>query len=241
MRVDDAKNSERPDGLASASAVADSLPPADGHESVCTPVVSDSAHRASIRRSVGMPPVKGDFRPLRQLGSGSFGEVWLAEEWVDGHLWRLVAVKFLHPDQEGAAAALFQEVEKLGRLTRKRGIVDVYHFEVEGERPYFTMDYASEGSLAGLLTRERRLPVSRAATIFRQIAEALESLHFKGIIHCDLKPENVLLNDHFEPMLADFGQARLIGKGPPNTGSWFYMAPEQLASNDRDAETSCNI
>jgi eukaryotic-like serine/threonine-protein kinase len=207
-----------------------------------TPVQSESASHATVRLSLGMPTMKGDFRPLRQLGSGSFGEVWLAEEWVDGRNFRRVAVKFLDKGQEQAAAALYLEASRLATLAGKGGIVQIHDVVLDAERPYFTMDYAAEGSLAGLLSSLGSLPVPRALAIFRGIVEALEALHFKGIIHCDLKPENILLGDRHEPMIADFGQARLRGKGPPNIGSWFYMAPEQIGDDrSHDAETSCDV
>jgi serine/threonine protein kinase len=212
-----------------------------GHEGDRTPIQSESASHASVRLSLGMPTMKGDFRPIRQLGAGSFGEVWLAEEWVDGRNFRRVAVKFLDKGQE-QAAALYLEASRLATLSGKGGIVQIHEVVLDAERPYFTMDYAAEGSLAALISASGPLPVSRALAIFRGIVEALESLHFKGIIHCDLKPENILLGDRLEPMIADFGQARLRGKGPPNIGSWFYMAPEQIAEDrSHDAETSCDV
>ncbi len=217
--------------------------PINDSDSAKTPIASESARSASKRLSVGMPPVKQDYRPRHQLGSGSFGEVWLVEEWVNGKCLRLLAVKFLHPGHAGALTELFDEVEKLVPLIRERGIVHIHHFDIENERPYFSMDYAAEGSLAKLIASQddKRLPVSHALTIFRRIVEAIAAVHRKGIIHCDLKPENVLLDEDFQPMVADFGQARLKGKGPPNTGSWYYMAPEQMEAYGRNAETSCDV
>src|SRR5258708_29077370 len=70
-------------------------PDSTWHEGDPTPVQSESASHATARLSLGMPSMKGDFRPIRQLGAGSFGEVWLAAEWVDGRNFRPGAVKFL--------------------------------------------------------------------------------------------------------------------------------------------------
>src|SRR5687767_3619564 len=88
------------------------------------------------------------------------------------------------------------------------------------------MEYLERGSLAELL-REGALPVGEAVALFRDVAQGLVHAHGKGILHCDLKPANVLLDQDWKPRLADFGQSRLSHEQSPALGTLFYMAPEQ--------------
>ena len=88
------------------------------------------------------------------------------------------------------------------------------------------MEYLPGGSLAERLSG-RAIPVKETVDVFREVAEALVYLHGKAILHCDLKPANVLLDDHNQIRLADFGQARLSSEAGPAVGTLFYMAPEQ--------------
>src|SRR5258708_26001191 len=88
------------------------------------------------------------------------------------------------------------------------------------------MEFLKNGSLAGLLERGA-LPVNEAVRIATAVATALVHAHQHGILHCDVKPANVLLDGEFAPRLADFGQARLSHEQSPALGTLFYMAPEQ--------------
>jgi hypothetical protein len=92
------------------------------------------------------------------------------------------------------------------------------------------MEYVERGSLEDRL--EEGLPsVPEAVTLAREIATALVHAHAKGILHCDLKPANVLLDQDDRPRLADFGQSRLSHEQEPALGTLFYMAPEQADLN----------
>ncbi len=208
-----------------------------------TPILDATGIKRSLRTSVGMPHVNGNFRPERKLGEGSFGEVWLAEEWVNERLLRKVAIKFLHGDAlgRGAVAELLDEVEKLGEVGHDRGVIGVHHVETTSDPPYFTMDYAPGGSLGQRLRSQGRMSPQEALPILRHVAEALRTLHSKGIIHCDLKPDNILLSEDGRPLVADFGQARFKGRGRPNPGTWYYMAPEQMSASGSHTETATDI
>ena len=89
------------------------------------------------------------------------------------------------------------------------------------------MEYVEQGSLEDLLKRDGKLAVRDAVTLFREVAVGLLHAHGKGVLHCDLKPANVLLDQDSRPRLADFGQSRLSHEQTPALGTLFYMAPEQ--------------
>src|SRR5260221_8570727 len=92
--------------------------------------------------------------------------------------------------------------------------------------PYYVMEFLQKVSLSRLLERGA-LPVNEAVRIAAAVTNALMHAHQHGILHCDVKPANVLLDGEFAPRLADFGQARLSHEQSPALGTLFYMAPEQ--------------
>ncbi|MFO0578242.1 MAG: protein kinase [Polyangia bacterium] len=162
---------------------------------------------------------------LRPLGRGAFGTVWLARQQNTG---KLVAIKF-YAHAGGLDLHLLQrEVEKLAFLYTERDIVQLIEVGWDATPPFYVMEYLERGSLETLV-RRGALPVSEAVRITRAVAQALVHAHGRGILHCDLKPANVLLDGDMKPRLADFGQSRLPGDESlgPALGTFFYMAPEQ--------------
>jgi serine/threonine protein kinase len=89
------------------------------------------------------------------------------------------------------------------------------------------MEYVEQGSLEDFLAREGKLSVRETVSLFREIALGLLHAHGKGVLHCDLKPANILIDQDGRPRLADFGQSRLSHEQTPALGTLFYMAPEQ--------------
>ncbi|MFN6110457.1 MAG: protein kinase domain-containing protein [Planctomycetota bacterium] len=164
------------------------------------------------------------YRLLQHLGSGAFGQVWLA---IDETTGRKVAIKFYNRRSVGDVNALAREVQKLAALAADRHVVQLLDVGWEADPPFYVMDYIDRGSLEDRLRREKTLPVPEAVEIFQDVATGLLNLHGKGILHCDLKPGNVLLDDDHKPRLADFGQARLSDEAVPSLGTLYYMAPEQ--------------
>jgi hypothetical protein len=96
----------------------------------------------------------------------------------------------------------------------------------DSDPPYYVMEYLENGSLASFLA-EGPLPPAEAVRITKSILTALVHAHGSGILHCDLKPANVLLDADFDPRICDFGQSRLSSEQDPALGTLFYMAPEQ--------------
>jgi serine/threonine protein kinase len=168
-------------------------------------------------------PIPG-YEPQRFLGAGAYGEVWVA---LDRNTGRQVAIKYyLH--QGGLDwSILSKEVEKLAFLSADRYVVQLLEVGWDAQPPYYVMEYIERGSLEDLLTREERLPPREAVALFHDVAIGLLHAHGKGVLHCDLKPANILLDQDGRPRLADFGQSRLSHEQTPALGTLFYMAPEQ--------------
>ncbi len=194
-------------------------------------VVQDDAERARSRgqsEAVPRPEVPG-YVMEKQLGAGTYGEVWLA---IHKNTGRKVAIKFFSRFKGLDWPLLQREVGKLVEMVSERRVVHLLHVGWDADPPYYVMEFLSGGSLADRLSG-RTLPVRDAVAVVREVAEALVYLHGKAILHCDLKPANVLLDDRGQIRLADFGQARLSSEAGPAVGTLFYMAPEQAAPGAR--------
>ncbi len=169
------------------------------------------------------PAAVEGYRLLRSLGRGAFGTVWLAEQENTG---KLVAIKFYSHAPGLDFKFLQREVEKLAALYTSREIVQLIEVGWHASPPYYVMEYLERGSLEDRL-RQGPMTEAEATRILRSIARALAQAHGFGILHCDLKPANVLLDADLRPRLCDFGQSRLTSEQQPSLGTFFYMAPEQ--------------
>ena len=191
-----------------------------------TPVMGEAdrdAARALSLRGVHPPAKVPGYEQEQFVGHGAYGEVWTA---VNRNSGRRVAIKFFTRRGGLDWSALAREVEKLRYLFSDRYIVQLFEVGWESDPPYYVMEYMENGSLEDLL-RTYRPPVHQAVAVFREVAIALVHAHDKGILHCDLKPANILLDHEKKPRLADFGQSRLTNEMSPALGTLFYMAPEQ--------------
>ena len=177
--------------------------------------------------------LRGRYVVQKSLGEGGFGRVFLAEHLG---LKQRHVIKLLSADSSRSTdirSRFFQEAQVIARLKHPNivPIMDVAEF---GGRPYYTMSYIEGGSLAELLLKEKKLPTHKAINIVAKLLSALSEVHGKGIIHRDLKPDNVLLETNGEPILIDFGIARVEEGSKAKTGTGFsigtpvYMSPEQL-------------
>ncbi len=186
----------------------------------------DQQHRArELSRQDTRPPAPVPGYKLSQyLGSGAFGEVWIGEDLNTG---RTVAVKFYHHQGGLDWPRLSREVEKLVLLSTDRYIVQLLDVGWESEPPYYVMEYIENGSLEQHLENHGAMPLNQAVSFFKELTVGLMHAHGKGVLHCDLKPANVLLDVDHKPRLCDFGQSRLSYEQTPSLGTLFYMAPEQ--------------
>ena len=174
----------------------------------------------------------------RLLGAGGMGSVYLGR---DVTLDRLVAIKVIAPElaaARGIRERFLQEARTVGRL-RHPNIVTVYAAGEADGLLHFVMEYVPGESLRARLDREGRFDDARAVQVLRDLARALDYAHRHGVVHRDVKPENVLLDgESGRAMLTDFGVARALAGGADSgrmTGTGFvlgsprYMSPEQAA------------
>ncbi len=153
----------------------------------------------------------GRYRIIEPLGQGGMATVYRA---YDTHLECEVAVKFirmerLSPEEEQKALKRFErEAKEIARLTHPN-IVKVTDYGEYNGAPYLVMPYLPGGTLKQLAGSP--VPYDRAARLLAPVARALEAAHQKNLIHRDIKPANILLTEGGQPMISDFGIAKILG------------------------------
>jgi serine/threonine-protein kinase len=176
----------------------------------------------------------------RELGRGGMAVVYLADDLRHG---RPVAIKVLLPELAAAIGAdrFEREIRTVARLQHPH-ILPLFDSGGDGDTLFFVMPFVDGESLRDRLQREGALPLAAVVPIVRQVGDALDHAHAQGVIHRDVKPENILLSGG-QALLADFGVAR-ASAGPVNDtltsigttlGTPAYMSPEQ-AAGDRDLD-----
>ena len=195
------------------------------------------------------------YRVLSTLGEGGMGRVYLAEHVRMG---RQCAVKVISPalaTTDAAIARFNREAANASQINHPN-VVQVYDF---GEGPdrtlYLAMEFIDGETLSAIIRREGPLGLRRAATLTKQVADALAAAHHRGIVHRDLKPDNILVTRHHDRSewvkVVDFGIAKTVqadgaidGHGGQTVttagvsiGTPEYMSPEQLAGERLDTRT----
>jgi len=207
------------------------------------PIVADenqeslSKLRSTLENSLG-----DSYAFERELGGGGMSRVFLAE---DRALQRQVVLKVLK--QDAAAGVSFdrfrREIQLAAKLQHPHIVPLLSSGEVLGT-PYFTMPFIDGESLRARLAREGELPVAEAIRILRQVAAALSYAHKHGVVHRDIKPDNVMLTDEFA-LVTDFGVAKAVSASAESgastsgaltgiglaLGTPAYMAPEQAVAD----------
>jgi tRNA A-37 threonylcarbamoyl transferase component Bud32 len=174
----------------------------------------------------------GRYQIRQILGQGGMGAVYRASDEVLG---KDVALKFVHPSLASGIDRLRDEVLLAQKVTH-RYVCRTYDLEEVDGQLLVKMEYVVGETLAALLRRRERLDVAAALAIARAIAEGLAAAHAEGVVHRDLKPHNVLIEEGTERVvLMDFGIARVAGHVAEGlVGTPDYMAPEQVRSGSVD-------
>lgn len=180
----------------------------------------------------------GQYRIIEQIGQGGMATVYKAYQ---PSLDRYVAVKVLPPyfaHEPGFAMRFTREAKAVAKLNHPN-ILPIYDFGQEGDLNYIVMKYVEAGTLKDIVGQPLAFDV--AADIIRQIAGALDHAHQRGILHRDVKPSNVLLDEGRWVLLTDFGLAKMVEGSVALTASGVgvgtpaYMAPEQGQGEKVDA------
>ena len=184
----------------------------------------------------------GRYRIAREIGRGGMARVYLAHDERHG---RDVAIKVLQPDfaAQLPVERFLREIQVVASLTHPQILPLLDSGSIEGgddapDQPYFVMPYVSGETLRARMQREDRLGLEETSRIVCEVAEALDFAHGRGVIHRDVKPENILLLEG-HAMVSDFGIARAIGAGSTRMtttgaimGTPVYMSPEQASGDE---------
>jgi serine/threonine-protein kinase len=207
----------------------------------------------------GLPNPLGErqrYQMVAPLGEGGMGEVYLA---FDRDLRRQLAIKTVRAESDKPQIWRFlKEAQVLGQLDHPN-IVPVYEMGLtEGNKPYYTMPVVRGETLHQILSSLeledpaylRVFSLTRLVQIFLQAALAVAYAHVKGVVHRDIKPANIMVGEHGEVILLDWGVAKLLGEAEVSTeakeditqtgfavGTPTYMSPEQVTGEDVDART----
>ena len=194
----------------------------------------------------------GNYRILSKIGTGGMGAVYLAEHPLIG---KRVALKVIHRELAGnreVVSRFFQEARAVNTIGNEH-IVEIHDFGVTPEGDHFyIMEYLDGRTLASVLSKETVVDVMRALHVGAQIAKALAAAHAAGVIHRDLKPDNVMLMSRLgDPdfvKVLDFGLAKMLAEGASSVktaygvllGTPQYMSPEACESK-RDIDHRTDI
>ncbi len=192
---------------------------------------------------IGMPQRIGRYRVVRLLGEGAFGSVYLSH---DEEADREVAIKVPRRDRVCTADdgdAYLAEARVVAQLDHP-AIVPVYDIvRTEDGQVCVVSKYVKGRDLASLMN-EKRVPCRQAALLAADVADALHYAHVRGLVHRDIKPGNILLDEHDRPYVADFGLALRedsFGKGARFAGTPAYMSPEQARAEGHRVDGRSDI
>jgi serine/threonine protein kinase/tetratricopeptide (TPR) repeat protein len=205
----------------------------------------------TAERTSWLPERIGHYRVIRLLGEGGMGAVYEAEQEQPR---RIVALKVIRPGL--ATPELLrrfdQEAQALARLQHP-GIAQIYEAGTAdtglGPQPYFAMELIRGNSLRDY-AEQHRLDTRQRLELMVRICEAVEHAHQRGLIHRDLKPGNILVDETGQPKILDFGVARVTDGDKDATrqtdlgqlvGTLAYMSPEQVLANPLDLDTRSDV
>lgn len=180
------------------------------------------------------------FRNIRPIGSGGFGRVFIAST-LEG---RTVAIKELNPASGRGMNNIEAEIEFHRTLSGHANIVRFEEVFFAGENPqkaYIVMEYCDCGDLKDFISKKDRLEAEEIRDIFRQIAAAVGECHAKGIVHMDIKPDNIFVSSDGTVKLGDFGLARSVHSREKVRAFTPTFAAPEILNETCDPEFSSDI
>jgi len=178
-----------------------------------------------VEKHPSAPEIPG-YILVSQIGQGAYAQVWKAWQ-TRTRKW--VAIKVYIQTTGVNWLFLQREVERLIKLDKHPHIVSLLDADLNANPPYYVMDHMAGGALDQFVGSGKPASPGKAAEWMLEICRALAFVHSKGLIHCDLKPANILLDEEGHVRVADFGQSRIVTESSGALGTLFYMAPEQAA------------
>ena len=184
----------------------------------------------------GLPQITG-YRILGELGRGGMGNVYRAEQ---TSLHREVALKVLNREltKDPAFVAKFVAEARAAAKLQHPNVVQVFDVDQDGETYFYAMELMHDGSLEDWLKQHGAMPVERALRVVSDAASGLAYAESLGIVHRDIKPDNLMLDQHGAVKIADLGLAGTVEDTEENAiGTPHFMAPEQVLKKDIDHRT----
>ena len=195
-----------------------------------------------MTRGVAPGTMFGGYRVEALIGRGGMGVVYRA---TDLSLERPVALKLIAPElaQDERFRDRFLKEPRLAAALDHPSVVPIYEAGERDGQLYLAMRYVEGEDLKTLLERDGRLQPERAVGILAQVAGALDAAHKRGLVHRDVKPANVLIDEGGHAYLTDFGITKQLGARSTDTGRLVgtldYLAPEQIRGEAIDGRTDC--
>lgn len=191
-------------------------------------------------------PNQEHYQILQKLGTGGMGTVYKA---LDRQLKRLVAIKLLHTElaqDESVIKRFFRELEITAKLDHPH-IIKIYHAQIQEGMPQLIMEFIDGVPLLDYI-ESAKLDLQKKLQIMYKVALAVDYAHKKKIIHRDIKPSNIMVRNNGEPVLMDFGIAKItkvenksLTRSGEIIGTLQYMAPEQATGARRDLDHRADI